>query len=573
MDKCVRIVSHIAARGRNGLVLSLVSTWFRPRVKNDPILSIRSAKAAQCTTARIRHPHEDPTMPSAPVAADSTAVTVLPADTNQALGLAEFAITFFSGAIGEPDDAVKERTAMFYTDAALCGVSALALGANAPTVLRAEALEYAAPAGQPGATVYGSPARLRPEKAIVANCSAVREWDCNGTNFGYNPALGHTAGEFGHNDFYDVAIAAAQMRSLDGAAALRGMILIDEIRGRLSEVFSLKTYKIDHVVHGAIASACAFGAMMGAAAEQIESAIGLTVSHYIPWRAIRAGKQLSDSKGASAAISTEVAILSTLRAMRGFVGPGDIFRNPEAIFRYFEPTTTGAERWTEVAPSPFDLVLSHSGSDFAVMGMHFKLGLYEHQSAGALQALLNLLAEHPHLLADETGAAIKSMRILAYEPAFGIIGNPAKMDPQTRQSADHSMAYIVSRVLVKALDFAKAHNGALPTAGVARDEAWKALILTPDDYSDDAIHDERTRSLMRKITFAHGGPEYDAKYPEGIPTSLSLKTLRARRLTRVSSCSRQATPGTQQPTWKTSWRTSSTRSPALRRTTMMTRKR
>lgn len=47
----------------------------------------------------------------------------------------------------------------------------------------------------------------------------------------------------------------------------------------------------------------------------------MTVAHYIPWRAIRAGKQLSDSKGASAAISTEVAILSTLRAMKGFIGP------------------------------------------------------------------------------------------------------------------------------------------------------------------------------------------------------------------------------------------------------------
>ena len=42
------------------------------------------------------------------------------------------------------------------------------------------------------------------------------------------------------------------------------MILIDEIRGRLCEVFSLKSYKIDHVVHGAIASACVYGAMLGA---------------------------------------------------------------------------------------------------------------------------------------------------------------------------------------------------------------------------------------------------------------------------------------------------------------------
>jgi 2-methylcitrate dehydratase len=60
------------------------------------------------------------------------------------------------------------------------------------------------------------------EKAIVANSAAVREWDSNGTNFGFNPERGHIAGEFGHNDFYPVALAAAQIRGKDGAFALRG---------------------------------------------------------------------------------------------------------------------------------------------------------------------------------------------------------------------------------------------------------------------------------------------------------------------------------------------------------------
>ena len=49
-----------------------------------------------------------------------------------------------------------------------------------------------------------------------------------------------------------------------GQDALKGMLLLDEIRGRLAEVFSLKSYKIDHVVHGAIASAVTYGTMMGA---------------------------------------------------------------------------------------------------------------------------------------------------------------------------------------------------------------------------------------------------------------------------------------------------------------------
>ncbi len=75
-----------------------------------------------------------------------------------------------------------------------------------------------------------------------------------------------------------------------------------------------------------------------------------------------------------------------------------------------------------------------SGSDFAVMGMHFKLGLYEHQSAGALQArcanqrrpqrcetesnrpstqgLIENLRKHPELAVD---GAIESISIRCYE--------------------------------------------------------------------------------------------------------------------------------------------------------------
>jgi 2-methylcitrate dehydratase len=436
---------------------------------------------------------------------DSATSLTLARDTNQALGIGRYACEFMQG--GEPDPAVLHRTTMFFTDSVLCGLSALSCRTNAPTVLRNEAINYP---DASGATCFGSTQRVAPEKAIAANASAVREWDSNGTNFGYNPALGHTAGEFGHNDFYAVPLAAAQVAGLDGVMALRGMVCLDEIRGRLAEVFSLKSYRIDHVVHGAIASAAVYGAMLGATPEQIESAIGMSVAHYIPWRAIRAGHQLSDSKGASAAISTEVAILSMRRSMQGFTGPADIFRNPEAIWRQFEPTD---------GDSPFDLVLSRRGDEFAVMGMHFKLGLYEHQSAGALQGLIDLLSANPEILSEP--GALSGITITAYQPAFGIIGDPAKRDPHTRQSADHSMVYIVSTMLRKAYERASREGTAAIADG--NDQWWKTLMLAPIDYGADALFDAETRRLMDLIHFEHGGPEYDKRYPDGIPTSLTIE--------------------------------------------------
>lgn len=423
---------------------------------------------------------------------------------NQALGLGQYAIEFL--AAGEPGEKTLRQVELFHADSVACAAAALGLGLSAPTLLRQEALERSA-SESPGGACFGSSVQVAPEKAVLANCSAVRELDANGTNFGHNPRTGYTRGEFGHNDFYPVAVTAARLAGADGKTLLRAMVCLDEIRGRLAECFALKDHKIDHVMHGGIASAAVYGAMLGASAEQIESAIGLLVSHYVPFRAIRAGKQLSDSKGASAAITAEMAIVSMQRAMRGFRGPADVFRNPQALFCLFEPPA-------EPDSSPFDLELAFAGDDFAINDMHFKLGVYEHQSAGAIQAMIDLLASHRELLESPDG--IRKIRITIYEPAFGIIGDPAKRNPQTRQSADHSMVYIIATLLRKAIE-----------AGAS---GWTRLMLTPADYLGEALTNPQTRRWIDLIEFSHGGPDYDSRYPDGIPTTVEIEHAEAGEL-------------------------------------------
>lgn len=109
---------------------------------------------------------------------------------------------------GKPSSEVIERTKLFHTDSVICGWSALALKTNAPTVLQKEA-ESLYP-NKKGAYCLGSNKRVFIEKAIAANASAVREWDSNGTVFGYrNENKECQAGEFGHNDYYPVVMAAA----------------------------------------------------------------------------------------------------------------------------------------------------------------------------------------------------------------------------------------------------------------------------------------------------------------------------------------------------------------------------
>lgn len=82
------------------------------------------------------------------------------------------------------------------------------------------------------------------------------------------------------------------------------------------------------------------------------------------------------------------------------------------------------------------------------------------------------------------------------------------------------MVYIVSTILRKAFQN-KDFNSRLSSI-TNLDEVWKGLMLEPKDYGHKALFDAQTRDLMTKCTFTHGGPSYDSKYPEGIPTSISV---------------------------------------------------
>lgn len=86
---------------------------------------------------------------------------------------------------------------LFHTDSVVCGLSALALKTNAPSILKNEALSYGIETKTARhkygyARCFGSMELVPAEKAILANASAVREWDSNGTVFGYNANIpGH----------------------------------------------------------------------------------------------------------------------------------------------------------------------------------------------------------------------------------------------------------------------------------------------------------------------------------------------------------------------------------------------
>jgi 2-methylcitrate dehydratase len=403
----------------------------------------------------------------------------LPRHENQALGLGQFAIDFLAGRLGEPGEAALARVELFHLDSVACAVAALACGANAPRVLREEAREFLISGNTDGArsvpttlgaVCFGSQDPVRPEKAIVANCSAVREWDSNGTNFGYNPARATRAGEFGHNDFYPVAVAAAQMtRAGRKGDALRAWSSTMRSAAGWPRSSASRPTRSTTWSTGRSPPPRSFGAMLGATAEQIESAIGMTVAHYIPFRAIRAGKQLSDSKGASAAISTEFAVLSVQagdgrlpRPARHLPQPrGDLLRS------------SSRPRQRTPATQPLRPVAEPRGRRLRRHGHALQ--------AGALRAPVRRrppgcdgpARQGPDPARRRDRRQDRQHRITAYEPAFGIIGDPAKRDP-------------THAPVRRSLDGLHRRHAAPQGPRNQEVRTWTELMLTPDDYHDDS---------------------------------------------------------------------------------------
>ena len=187
-------------------------------------------------------------------------------------------------------------------------------------------------------------------------------------------------------------------------------------------VFALKDHKIDHVVHGAIASAVVFAAPAGGdgRADRIGHRAGRGPLHSVSGHPGRqATFRLQGGLGRDRAPKWPSS--SMRRAMRGFVGPADIFRNPEAIFCLFEKPAQGDR-------SPFDLTLSTARRRFRRDGNALQARAVR-ASIGRRDPRADGLAGQLSGAAGRCRTSCGASRSRSTSRRFSIIGDPAKRDP------------------------------------------------------------------------------------------------------------------------------------------------
>ncbi len=352
----------------------------------------------------------------------------------------------------------------------------VALGAfNEEPVRIARWIASSGAGGRLSATIWGTPHRGPADHVDFANGCATRYFDFNDT---------YLSKEALHpSDTIPAVFAAAEIARADGRKVIEGIVVAYEVAARLADAYSIRGRGWDHVVYIAIASAAAAAKVLDLDVDWIEHAINHAVNNNWSLRQTRAG-ELSMWKGCAAANASRNGLFAALLAWRGMTGPAPVF---EGEFGAFKVALCGDK---------FDIPVmgGEDGAPYKILQTSIKYWPVEYHAMSAVEAALDIVREVGRVNPDE----VESIEVKTFDVAYKIIvKDPEKWDPRTRETADHSMPYIIAAALIDG-------------------KVWL------DTFKPERYLAEDVRKLMKKMR-VEVDPEHDALYPEGIKNTIKVK--------------------------------------------------
>jgi 2-methylcitrate dehydratase len=292
-----------------------------------------------------------------------------------------------------------------------------------------------------GASILGTGRRALPELACFANGVTMR---CLDGNDCYPGGGGHPSGVIAP------VLAAGQAVGADGRAMMTAIVIGYDVHHRLWQACGAIRKGFDHPLYSAVAASAGVAKVLGLDRAAFANAIALAVTPNLPLAVTRRGA-LSMWKGCAEAQAAKNGLFAAELAQHGMSGPALAIEGAMGLRALFGPF--------ELAPFP--QAEGNAGGDFAILRADMKYYVTEYHSQGPIFAALKLRRE---IDID----AIVAIAIHTYEFAYREIGSgPEKWRPLTRETADHSMPYIVAAALA--------------------DGAFSDAVFAPERFTDPKI--------------------------------------------------------------------------------------
>lgn len=322
------------------------------------------------------------------------------------------------------------------------------------------------------------------EAAAFVNSAMIRNFDFNDRYPG-----GHPSDSLGPHFAY------AGAERVSGAAFLTAMTVTYEIFARLSDSTQLSRNGWDQGFVVGIASAAGMCNLMGLGVDETANAIGIMAASSVPLRVTRSG-ELTPWKNAATAYAARNGAFAALLAREGMAGPPNAFDGRSGLF--------------EKVTGPFELApFANDGGPALLPRVQIKYWPIETNGQAAVWAALEL--RDKIRLKDIAGIEVFTSSFTKFE----IGSEPEKWDPQTRETADHSLPYILARALA---------DGPITVASfeeaAVRDPALRPLMAKIKVTVDEGIEAvAKERVVMRvAVKLADGtGVEAEVSDPLGDP--------------------------------------------------------
>src|SRR6266850_3682374 len=278
-------------------------------------------------------------------------------------------------------------------------------------------------AGRGPATVIGTGDKIDVVSASLANALMIRCMDYNDIYWKQDPS--HPS------DIFPAAMAGCERAKTGGKELIVGFVLGHEFEMRFCEAAfpGVRERGWHHATLTAFVSPFVAGRALRLSWEQIQHAIGISASRHCTLGAVTAGK-LTMMKNTVDPMATQSGMLAALLAENGYTGPEHVIDGKEGLVHCYGP------EWK------LNILTDGLGESWRITQCGMKFFPTEALTHAPISAVLDLVKKN-----DLRPDQVTKIQIRSLARAADILSDPSKYDPHTKETADHSLPYVIAAAL------------------------------------------------------------------------------------------------------------------------------
>ncbi len=318
--------------------------------------------------------------------------------------------------------------------------------------------------GTPEASVIGRDFKTNASNAALMNCLLTRALDYNDIYWEQDPS--HPS------DIIGTALAAAEVNGKSGKDALVAIVIAYEMEMRWCHAADPGVREVGwhHATLTQFVSPLVAGKLYDLDLDQMIAAVGISGSSHFTLGGVVAG-HLTNMKNTADPLAAQAGVIAALMAREGYEGPVEVIEGKEGLFEVINNV-----EWRP------DWLLKDLGDDFMITRCSYKAFPTEALTHQPISAVMQVCQEH-NLAAEDIAEILVETTVRGAD----ILSDPSKYKPTTKETADHSLPYVVA-------------------AAVADGN------VLPDSFNDEKLKDPRIWDLLGKIKVV-ADPEIDAMFP------------------------------------------------------------